>query len=167
MKLHSKYLALLDHAKREGIADVDSLHLCFEVLSLADAIDRDCADRLAPYGLSEGKFVVFVLLKDATDGLSPFEIAEQAGVTRATVTGLLDGLERQGYITRRGMKDDGRRLVVRLTPRGKDVGNKLSVAHTEWIASLFSRLSPAQRRSFRLAIQDIGSATSAKKRTAS
>jgi DNA-binding MarR family transcriptional regulator len=33
-------------------------------------------------------------------GLAPHELAKRAGVTRATVTGLLDGLERDGFLSR-------------------------------------------------------------------
>jgi len=159
MKLHAKYLALLGHATSVGRANIDDLRLCFELLSLADAIDQDCAVRLAPYGLSEGKFVVLLLLSDAPDGLSPFELAERTGVTRATTTGLLGGLERDGYITRRGTRDDGRRINVRLTPKGKEVGKKLSTEHTAWIAGLFAGVTPAGRRGLRRAFHDVWAAT--------
>ncbi|EAB6718188.1 MarR family transcriptional regulator, partial [Salmonella enterica subsp. enterica] len=55
--LEQKHLALLDEAQRRGQPDTDNMRLCFEVLALASTIDRACAARLAPHGLSEGKFV--------------------------------------------------------------------------------------------------------------
>ena len=46
-------------------------------------------------GLSEGKFKILMLLFDAKDhSLSPTELAKQSNVTKATITGLLDGLVR-------------------------------------------------------------------------
>src|SRR5688572_7998896 len=93
--LEQKYLALLGEAERRQIPDLDNIRLCFQVLSLASSIDRDCAALLAPFGLSEGRFVLLFVLDAADDGLAPNALAEQAGVTRATVTGLLDGLERE------------------------------------------------------------------------
>ena len=84
--LDLKYLALLGDAERHERSEADDMRLCFEVLALASAIDRACAARLAPHRLSEGKFVLLLLLRDAPDGIAPHELASRAGVTRATVT---------------------------------------------------------------------------------
>ncbi|KAG1249717.1 hypothetical protein G6F68_013181 [Rhizopus microsporus] len=46
--------ALLAEAARRGLSSADDIGLCFQLLSLANAIDRDCAARLAPQQLSEG-----------------------------------------------------------------------------------------------------------------
>ena len=94
MKLEQKYLALIQEAQQRKMPDVDGIRLCFQTLSLAAGIDRDCATLLAPHSLSEGRFVLLFLLDAAPGGLAPNALAERAGVTRATVTGLLDGLER-------------------------------------------------------------------------
>ncbi|MEG1455356.1 MAG: MarR family transcriptional regulator, partial [Comamonas sp.] len=89
-KIEQKYQALLAEADRRQWPGQDRIRLCFQTLSLAAAIDRDCAQVLSGYGLSEGRFVLLFLLEAASAGLAPRELAEQAGVTRATVTGLLD-----------------------------------------------------------------------------
>ncbi len=58
--LARKHLALLEGAERRTFADTDNIRACFEILALAGAIDRDCAVRLAPFHLSEGKFVLLI-----------------------------------------------------------------------------------------------------------
>ena len=121
------------------------MRACFEVLSLAAAIDRDCAARLGEYDLSEGKFVLLFLLNGAEEGLSPHELAEQAGVTRGTVTGLLDGLERSGFVRRGANGIDRRKLTVQLTPNGAALAQRLIGEHGRWIGGLFSDLSSAER----------------------
>ena len=68
--LEQKYLALLDAAKRRQLPDLDSIRLCFQTLSLASAIDRDCAALLAPHGLSEGRFVLLFLLDAAMNNMA-------------------------------------------------------------------------------------------------
>ncbi|ACL60094.1 MarR family winged helix-turn-helix transcriptional regulator [Methylobacterium nodulans] len=143
--LERKYAALLARAAADDAAPVEEMRLCFEVLALAAAIDRDCAARLGPHGLSEGKFVLLFLLEDAEDGLSPHELADRAGVTRGTVTGLLDGLERAGFVRRLSHDEDRRRLVVRLTPEGRRLAKDLIAEHGRWIGSLFSDLSGEER----------------------
>ncbi|AYK59669.1 MarR family transcriptional regulator [Bacillus subtilis] len=43
-----------------------------------------------------------MLLFDAKDHrLSPTELAKRSNVTKATITGLLDGLARDGFVSRR------------------------------------------------------------------
>lgn len=143
--LEQKYLALLGEAERRQLPGLDNIRLCFQTLSLACAIDRDCAALLAPHGLSEGRFVLLFLLDAASGGLAPNTLAEQAGVTRATVTGLLDGLEREALIERHADASDRRALRIRLTRKGKQVARTVFDQHGRWIASLFEDLSVAER----------------------
>lgn len=146
IELDRKYLALLDEADRRGRIGAEPLRLCFEVLALGAAIERSCALRLAPHRLSESKFVLLLLLLDASDGLAPFALAERAGVTRATITGLLDGLERDGFVARHADPEDRRRISVRLTEQGQSKARDLIDEHTRWIASLFAGFDEGERR---------------------
>ncbi|MGX9710627.1 MarR family winged helix-turn-helix transcriptional regulator [Stenotrophomonas hibiscicola] len=138
--LEAKHGALLDEARRRGHANVAQLHLCFQLLSLSSTIDRDCAARLAPHGLSEGRFIVLFLLHGAGGTLPPHVLAERAGVTRATISGLLDGLQREGLLQRRCDAEDGRRLQIVLTGPGKRLAETLFDQHTQWIGGLFNGL---------------------------
>src|SRR5258706_3633126 len=71
---------------------------------------------LQRHGMSQGKFTVLMLLNRNPDlGLNPSDLASKAGVTRATMTGLLEGLEREQLISRQGDRADRRRAVVKLT----------------------------------------------------
>lgn len=146
MKLEQKYLALIQEAQRRRMPDVEGIRLCFQTLSLATAIDRDCALLLAPHGLSEGRFVLLFLLDAAPDGLAPNTLAERAGVTRATVTGLLDGLEREQLIERHADANDRRALCIRLTRQGKRVAKTVFEQHGRWIAGLYGNLSAPERK---------------------
>ena len=151
IKLEQKYTALLGDVRRRAPgpdmpASVGRLRLCFEVLGLASAIDGDCATRLGRHGLSEGKFVLLSLLRDVPDGLSPHELAERAGVTRGTITGLLDGLERDGFLARHADRLDRRKLLVRLSAKGEGAAATLVDEHAQWIGSLFADFTPEEMR---------------------
>lgn len=146
MRLEQKYSALIQEAQRRKMPDVEGIRLCFQTLSLAAGIDRDCAVLLAPHGLSEGRFVLLFLLDAAPDGLAPNTLAEQAGVTRATVTGLLDGLEREGLIERHADANDRRALRIRLTRKGRRVAKIVFERHGRWIAGLYGNLSAPERK---------------------
>ncbi len=148
IKLDQKYAALLGHAGHagdDGAGLAEGMRVCFEVLALASAIDGDCAARLGVYGLSEGKFVLLFLLEQAEGELSPHELAERAGVTRATVTGLLDGLERGGLVRRCAHDRDRRKLIVQLTLDGRQLAKALILEHSRWIGTLFSDFTFEER----------------------
>ena len=89
------------------------LRIASDLLALTD-------DYLAGHNLSQGRFIVLMLLNRYPDTpQNPCELARKAGVTRATMTGLLDGLEREEFITRKTVADDRRMLDVALSPKGK------------------------------------------------
>lgn len=139
--MEHKYQALVQHARRHALADAERMALCFSVLSLAARIDRDCAAQLAPHGLSEARFVLLFLLESAGTSLAPHVLAERAGISRASITHLLDGLQRDGLIQRLADPDDRRALRICLTNSGKRLARKLTRQHSRWIAGLFSALS--------------------------
>lgn len=146
MNLEQKYQALVEEAQRRGLPDVDGIRLCFQTLSLAASIDRGCAAMLEPHGLSEGRFVLLALLDASTYGVAPNALAEQAGVTRGTVSGLLDGLEREELIERRADANDRRALRVQLTPKGRRVAKTVVEQHGRWTAGLSANLSGSERK---------------------
>ncbi|GAA5233412.1 MarR family transcriptional regulator [Verticiella sediminum] len=145
--LDRKHTALLAEAERRGLPGLDDIRLCFQALSLAAQIDRECAAALAPHGLSEGRFVMLFLLAGVPQGLAPHVLAERAGVTRATVTGLLDGLERDALLERHRDPADRRGLHVRLTAKGGELAEAVFARHAQWIATRFAGLSARERAS--------------------
>ena len=64
--------------------------------------------------------------------LSPSELGERLIVTRATVTGLVDSLERQGYAERTPNPADRRSLLVSITPTGREVAQQVrTIVHAQ------------------------------------
>ena len=164
--LEAKHHALLDEAQRRGHANVAQLRLCFQLLSLSSSIDRDCATRLAPQGLSEGRFIVLFLLHGAGGTLPPHELAERAGVTRATISGLLDGLQREGLLQRRGDAEDGRRLQIVLTAKVARLDESLFDQHTQWIGGLFNGLEAGEQQQLSQLLHKVWQHTDAGRETA-
>src|SRR5438046_1328308 len=75
---------------------------------------------LRPLGVSPAGGLVLGLLRD-NGPMSPSEIGERLIVTRSTVTGVLDSLERRGLVRRTPNPDDRRSIVVEITADGLDV----------------------------------------------
>jgi DNA-binding MarR family transcriptional regulator len=80
------------------------------------------------------------ILRGAGEPLPPSVVSERLLVTRATVTSLVDSLERRGLVRRGPHPADRRMLLVQLTPEGRAVLEEFMpwLHHTErsWLAGL-------------------------------
>jgi DNA-binding MarR family transcriptional regulator len=77
---------------------------------------------------------------------TPAELAEAAGVTRATMTGLIDTLERDGLVTREPDPHDRRMLSVRITPKADAFLRQFLPQHFRVMNALMSTLSENERK---------------------
>ena len=137
--LDPKYQALLAEAERQDLADVESMRVSAQALSLAGLIDRRRAQVLQPQGLSEGRFILLFLLEGHRNGLPPHTLADQAGVARATMV-------RDGLVERNANPEDRRSNLVVLTRKGRAVSKKVFPGQAEVLANAFSALSATDRR---------------------
>ncbi len=115
-----KYETLKAQADRYPEIDPASSASCVLLLRVASDILAAIDDYLAKTKMSYGRWgVLLVLYRTPETPISPGELAEKAGVTRATMTGLIDGLERQSYVRRERVNGDRRMFDVRLTTAGQ------------------------------------------------
>jgi DNA-binding MarR family transcriptional regulator len=105
-------------------------------------------NRLRPYGLSTATFNVLLELFRAGGPLSPCDIGEQLAVTRGTVTGLLDSLERQRLVRRTPHPKDRRMLLIELTDEGRTILDRLMPEHFQGMCDLLACLSESERKAF-------------------
>ncbi len=98
--------------------DLESIETCLAFLNATTEVYAAFDAHFERYGLSAGKFTVLMQLYTAKQDIPPSEFAERANVTRATITGLLDGLEREGLVQRKPHPRDRRMLTVHLTENG-------------------------------------------------
>jgi DNA-binding MarR family transcriptional regulator len=106
----------------ERYEDVDSrsvthfLNILHIGTELAESLDRF----LATHGLLQGRWWVLILLMREEDLTStPSELAEKAGLSRATMSGLINGLLRDGLVARQEDTKDRRSYSIRLTAAGQ------------------------------------------------
>jgi MarR family transcriptional regulator for hemolysin len=86
--------------------------------------------RLRPLGLSQGKWRTLIHLSQGGNKLTQKLIAERMGIEGATLAGLLDRLENDGWVERRGSAADRRCKTVHLQRRSKAVLDKIfNTAH--------------------------------------
>lgn len=95
-----------DPLASEAVAALVRTHIM-----VADELGR----RLRPSEVSLTGFLILGLLKVAGGTLRPSTIARWLRMTRGTVTGLLDSLEKRGFVRRLDDPDDRRMLRIELT----------------------------------------------------
>ncbi|MDE2386356.1 MAG: MarR family transcriptional regulator [Actinomycetales bacterium] len=79
---------------------------------------------LAPHGLSWTAFVVLWVVW-IWEPIETRQIAEEGGFSKATLTGVLSTLENRKLAIRKKSKDDGRLVLVELTPAGRKLMKEL------------------------------------------
>lgn len=88
--------------------------------------------------LTPSQFDVIATLGD-TDGLTCSELSRRTLVTKGTLTGVLDRLMAKGLIRRDDVKDDHRRIRVRLTEKGDALFRKTFAAHIAFLRPYFEQ----------------------------
>jgi DNA-binding MarR family transcriptional regulator len=88
------------------------------------ALVRALQVRLARHKVSFGHWTFLRILWEG-DGLTQRELSEQAGVMEPTTFAALKAMERLGYITRRQVGGDRKKVYVFLTPKGRLLKSRL------------------------------------------
>lgn len=76
------------------------------------------------------------------EGQRPSDIADKLHITKQSVNGLLDHLERSGYLAREPHPLDGRARVVRLTAKGRELDATIVDQARRAELSVFEVLGP-------------------------
>ncbi|MDC0358854.1 MarR family transcriptional regulator [Oligoflexia bacterium] len=121
------------------------------LLRLSSGIASSAERYFSEHSLSEGRFTILMMLRRAQflenlDSLSPAELAERTGVTRATVSGLLDKLEKDDLISRETFKEDRRKISVKLLPAGEKRLADALPGHFSRVSTLLSGLTTKEKK---------------------
>lgn len=133
-------------AKKFPELDVSCIFTCVRLLSLSNQLIEAFDAQFARNDLSKGRFRILInLVRTEGAGLSPAELSDCCGVTRATVTGLLDTLAAADLIERIPDEDDRRGIKIRLTVKGEEKVMGLLPDHYRRIAELMAPLTKTER----------------------
>ncbi len=83
--------------------------------------------------------------RDLGRGLTMSELSRRLMVTNGNLTGLVGRLVKERVVSRTTLPTDRRHQLVRLTPTGKRVFQKMVPENRAWIEEIFARLSHPER----------------------
>lgn len=124
--------------------------ICFQMGKAVRKVSKAYRDEIAHYGLTHGQFFMLVAVMEE-EGLLPSELAEKVAQDRPTATGLLDRLEKDGWIERKIDRRDRRTLRIHLTPHARKHREsimKLFEETNQRFINRFSRKEWSQMQSF-------------------
>lgn len=135
------------HFEREFPGGSESANAC--AMALVRTSERLLASfdqALRHHRLSRAGREALAVLEGAGQALSPTSIAERLIVTTASVTSLLDTLERRGLVERHPDPTDRRRLLIEITPDGKAIVDQFLPEVVALQTAALATLTEVQRR---------------------
>ena len=138
---------LKKHAEAVPEIDPAAVIAMLEIRQAAEEIDEAILNVLKEeYRLSEGKFCVLIVLHQHPGGIAPSFLADRVGVTRATVSAMLQRMERDGEVAVAEDARDGRGKIVSLTKKGQNFMGEILPKHYRRTSRLMNRLTEKEHR---------------------
>jgi DNA-binding MarR family transcriptional regulator len=153
-RLSTRHQLFLDLVRQIPEADNATVETYFYFLRVTNDIFANQQAFLGRYELSEGKFVVLQLLRQAPHyRMTPSALAEAADVTRGTMTGLLAGLERSGLVKREEHPEDGRMFSIELTEQSLELFERILPERINRIMEFLSSLTEEEQHQLRALLE--------------
>ncbi len=151
-----RFECLLRAAERYPSLQPSACDAFLNLLRTGDTVGGAEGQFLAQHGISQGRFTVLMLLNRCGEQPStPAELADEAGVTRATMTGLIDTLEKDDLVVREADAHDRRTVLVRLTAKAQTFMEGILPDYFEHVSATMRSLSEGERRQLVRLLQKI------------
>lgn len=138
--------------------DLPAVEAYLHILRAGDEFYRVVNEHLKEVGLSKGGFTLMLQLYDRVSGESertPGVLADTGGVRRATITGLLDTLEKGEFIVRKRSNKNRREVLVSLTDKGRGVMEATLPRHCRLISEVLGDLTHEEKHSMVLSLRKV------------
>jgi MarR family transcriptional repressor of emrRAB len=128
--------------KRFAGRDLPALDVVFALRITAQQVDNTITEWMADTAGTPARFQILGLLwASGADGVPHKEIVKALEVTRATVSGLMTSLERDGLVKSTVDRDDRRILIATLTSRGRAIVEKAIDSNAASLRAALASLS--------------------------
>jgi len=108
------------------------------------------------FGLTDVQFNILMILKEhRSEGLSQQQLSEHLIVTKSNVVGLIDRLERSGYVSREAHPSDRRFNQIVLTSKGEQLEARIEKLYFKEVDKMMNVLSAQEKRSVIRAMERI------------
>ena len=132
--------------------DLDA-QLCFPLYAASRAVTRAYGLLLRDFGLTYPQYLTLLALWDDGEPMTVGKLGSRLRLDSGTLTPVLKRLEQAGFVTRRRDVDDERRVLVALTPAGRELQDQVCEVPSRLVESL--GLGGAESRQLRRLLDDL------------
>lgn len=150
MKDIPSYEYLVEAAKDIPGMDAFATHTCLMIAHAFDEMQKLKNAQFTQAGITKGRFMLMLSLyklpkSNEHMARTPADLADDLQVARATITGLVDSLEKDGYVSRERCECDRRNVYICLTQAGKAYMDNFLPNHSRLVVELMRGLSKAEQ----------------------
>ena len=118
-----------------------SLRLLLRLLACQTLIKKDVRLRLrSEFNITLPKFDVLAELEHAGEPITMSQLSRKLMVTNGNITGLVDRLVKEGYVSRQVDNCDRRIQRISLTETGDRLFRRMAKQHEKWITQIFGKM---------------------------
>jgi len=136
------------HRKRYGDFEPAAIRALLALRTTAQRVENALGSWFLGAGLTPQKLGVLIVLQAEGEPLSLSDLRRYLGTTQANVTGLVAGLERDGYIDRKASAKDRRVSYISLSRSGKRIVGSLLPQYFAKSKSALRGLTPSEKKQF-------------------
>ena len=119
-----------------------SVRLWLRMLACTNRIENVVRQNLqTKFQTTLPRFDLMAQLERAPQGLRMSELSQRMMVTGGNVTGITDGLEKEGLVVREVDPTDRRAFYVKLSADGQRQFRRMAAEHEQWVIELFEGMS--------------------------
>jgi DNA-binding MarR family transcriptional regulator len=124
-----------------------SVRLWLRMLACTNRIENVVRQNLqAKFETTLPRFDLMAQLERAPRGLKMSELSQRMMVTGGNVTGITDGLEKDGLVVREVDPTDRRVFYVKLSAEGQRQFRRMAAEHEQWVIELFEGISVKNKK---------------------
>jgi len=136
----------MDMEARAHSEHPEALRLWLRLLTCTQIVEKQVRSHLRErFETTLPRFDLMAQLERAPQGLKMSELSQRMMVTGGNVTGITDGLEKEGLVVREVDPSDRRVFRVKLTAEGQKQFRRMAGEHEQWIIGLFDGMSAKQK----------------------
>ena len=128
--------------------------LCFSLGKVSREMTKHYRAKLDNYRLTQPQFFLLIALYE-DDNILISRLAEKVALDKATLTGILDRLERDGYVKRVYGKKDRRSVAIKLTEKAIGLKDELERIYNETNKYFLSKLTENEYNVFQSIISKL------------
>lgn len=135
-------------SNKYGHLDKSKIELVVRLYKFSSDLEKAKETHFKQYGLSDGRFMVLMAIWEAHAPIKATDIADKLGVSRATMTGLIDSLIKDNFVEKKDCPEDRRAAYLSLSDHGHTFLKKMLPEHFLCVKNFADTITDEEAQTF-------------------